>query len=332
MWLLSTDRAELKYYSTPESVPGGYAILSHVWEETEQTFQDVQALRSHWKRKPRSRTCTKIKQFCKLAQRHGYKWVWIDTCCIDKTSSSELSEAINSMFRYYALSRACYAYLSDVPSDCLLQEIFSDFWRSLWHTRGWTLQELLAPRLVIFLSREWKVLGTKAELAGVLERITGIPKGVLWLEEELADISLARRMSWAANRKTTRPEDEAYCLMGIFGINMPTLYGEGKNAFQRLQEEIMKQSPDTTLFAWGALWRGQDEYMAERGLTHAHGHSEHSYLFARSPAAFSECGDCSFTPPRTLDPVSSVTHLPRIYSFGVHHRRHRRVLRVYPHS
>lgn len=304
MWLLSTDRAELKYFSTPESVPGGYAILSHVWQGTEQTFHDIQALHSRWKRKPRSRACAKIKQFCKLAQRHGHQWAWIDTCCIDKTSSSELSEAINSMFRYYALSKVCYAYLSDVTSDCPLQELFSDFWRSLWHTRGWTLQELLAPRLVIFLSRDWEVLGTKAELAGVLERITGIPKSVLWLEEELADISIARRMSWAAKRKTTRPEDEAYCLMGIFGVNMPTLYGEGQNAFQRLQEEIMKQSPDTTMFAWGALWRGQDAYSIERDQTHEHGHSEHSYLFARSPAAFSECNECSFSPLRGSSTVS----------------------------
>ena len=304
MWLLSTSRAELKFFVTPESVPGGYAILSHVWDQTEQTFQDVQALRSRWRRKPRTRVSTKIKQFCKLAQRHGYQWAWIDTCCIDKTSSSELSEAINSMFRYYALSQVCYAYLGDVASDCPLQELFSEFWRSRWHTRGWTLQELLAPRLVVFVSRDWKVLGTKAELADVLDRITGIPKRVLRLEEELEDISIAARMSWAANRKTTRPEDEAYCLMGIFGINMPTLYGEGQNAFQRLQEEIMKQSPDTTLFAWGSLWHGQDDALfRSRDPDEAHDHSDGSYLFARSPSAFHECSECFFEPWRA--PISS---------------------------
>ncbi|KAI0753170.1 heterokaryon incompatibility protein-domain-containing protein [Daedaleopsis nitida] len=297
MWLLSTSRAELHFFNTPESVPGGYAILSHVWDQHEQTFQDVRALRSRWRRKPRARTSAKIKQSCKIAQRHGYRWVWIDTCCIDKTSSSELSEAINSMFRYYALSRVCYAYLRDVSSDCPVQELFSDFWRSLWHRRGWTLQELLAPRLVIFLSRDWKVLGTKAELADVLCRITFIPRSILRLEEEIGDICIAQRMSWAANRQTTRPEDQAYCLMGIFGINMPTLYGEGENAFQRLQEEIMKQSPDTTLFAWGALWHGQPDSFPTHDGTHRH--SDYSYLFARSPSAFSECSESSFSPPRS---------------------------------
>ncbi|KAI0359555.1 HET-domain-containing protein [Trametes cingulata] len=256
MWLLSTDRAELHFFAGPEAVPeGGYAILSHVWVTgEEQTFQDLQAIRqtcAQTGENPRDLVCAKIRECCILAERHGFGWVWIDTCCIDKTSSSELSEAINAMFRYYTLAEVCYVYLRDVPSDCVLKEPDSAFRKSRWHTRGWTLQELLAPALVLFMSSEWKLLGTKTELAPLLQEITGIDCDVLLLLKSLETVGVARRMSWAAYRHTTRLEDEAYCLLGIFGISMPTLYGEGRRAFRRLQEEIIKNSIDTSIFAWG---------------------------------------------------------------------------------
>ena len=258
MWLLSTDRAELHYFNSPEDVPSGYAILSHVWDTSpyppEQTFQDVKAVqkrcRQWFNANPRTFVSDKIKQCCLLAARHGHKWVWIDTCCIDKSSSAELSEAINSMFRYYARADVCYAFLADVSAHDESTRA-SSFRHSAWHTRGWTLQELLAPEVVLFVSRELTPLGTKADIAGLLEEITGVPAAVLRLEQRVADASIAQRMSWAAWRSTTRVEDKAYSLMGIFGVNMPTLYGEGERAFQRLQEEIMKQSTDTSLFAWG---------------------------------------------------------------------------------
>ncbi|KAI0692858.1 heterokaryon incompatibility protein-domain-containing protein, partial [Cerioporus squamosus] len=245
MWLLSTSRAELKYFVSPESV-GGYAILSHVWNDNEQSYQDIQTLRAlcaQTGQNPRGLASDKIRRCCELAERHGYLWLWIDTCCIDKMSSAELSEAINSMFRYYSLAGICYAYLEDVPSS-------RDFKKSRWHRRGWTLQELLAPRLVLFVSRSWDVLGSKTDMAAVLEECTGIPGTVLQFERRVADMSIAQRMSWAARRSTTRVEDEAYCLMGLFGVHMPTLYGEGRAAFQRLQEEILRRHSDTTLFAW----------------------------------------------------------------------------------
>ncbi|KAH9935226.1 HET-domain-containing protein [Epithele typhae] len=256
MWLLNTDTATLKYFNSPEDVQGGYAILSHCWDQhrAEQTFQEIVAIKQRaelLRLNPRRFVSPKIRDFCKLAAAHGYRWAWVDTCCIDKTSSTELSEAINSMFRYYALSQACYVYLSDVSSKCDLGSESSEFWESRWYRRGWTLQELIAPRFLVFLARDWTVLGTKVELAPVVEKITSIPASVLKFEQDLAEVSVARRMSWAGTRWTTRVEDEAYCLMGIFGVNMPVLYGEGSNAFYRLQEEVMRSLTDSTLFLWG---------------------------------------------------------------------------------
>ncbi|EIW78783.1 HET-domain-containing protein [Coniophora puteana RWD-64-598 SS2] len=249
MWLLSTDRAELRFFVSPDRVDGGYAILSHVWGDNEQSFQDVQAFQDG--RNPRDLVSDKIRECCLLAERHGYKWVWNDTCCIDKSSSSELSEAINSMFLWYSRADICYAYLQDVSSDA--PDIKPRFRESRWYTRGRTLQELIAPDLLIFVSAEWEILCDKAEEASLVAEITKIPEAVLRKEVELDDISVAQRMSmsWAATRETTRVEDRAYSLLGIFGVNLPTLYGEGPEASRRLQEEIMRTSIDTSLFAWG---------------------------------------------------------------------------------
>ncbi|RDX40567.1 HET-domain-containing protein [Lentinus brumalis] len=256
MWLLSTDRAELHLFSSPEEIDDGYAALSHVWDKTEQSFQDVRKIQERCASdgtNPRDFVCEKIRRCCELAESHGYKWVWIDTCCIDKTSSTELSEAINSMFRYYALSSICYGYLRDV--ECA--EDYDDFkWRqrllrSIWFQRGWTLQELIAPRFFLFVSKSWEVLRSKADLASDIQKATRIPAAVLRIEISHTTYSISQRMSWLGLRKTTRLEDEAYCLLGIFDVHMPALYGEGGNAFQRLQEAIMRQSVDTTLFAWG---------------------------------------------------------------------------------
>lgn len=171
---------------------------------------------------------------------------WIDSCCIDKTSSAELSEAINSMFDWYRNSQACYAYLSDVNSPCddpksLTESLES----SKWFTRGWTLQELLAPRWVEFFDLNWNTLGTKSSLQSEIEAITGISHLF-----DFRNACIAQKMSWASRRETTRIEDEAYCLMGIFEVNMPLLYGEGSNAFVRLQLEILKTSDDESIFAW----------------------------------------------------------------------------------
>jgi hypothetical protein len=171
---------------------------------------------------------------------------WIDSCCIDKSSSAELSEAINSMYKWYANAQVCYAYLSDVDVD---QNAESALRLSQWFSRGWTLQELLAPRVVQFYDKNWLEIGTKQSLSWLLAEITGIGSGSLSGDKVLTCI--AQKMSWAARRKTTRAEDLAYCLMGLFDVNMPLLYGEGgQKAFIRLQTEIMATTTDESIFAW----------------------------------------------------------------------------------
>lgn len=292
MWLLTTDRAELHFFSAPDEVPGGYATLSHTWSQHEQSFQNTNDLSHHCRQageNPRDLASPKVRESCMLAERYGYRWLWNDTCCIDKTNPAELSEALNSMFRWYAGAEVCFAHLEDVASDCDVKVRGSAFETARWHSRGWTLQELIAPSLVLFVSGDWTtIFGNKVELAPLLERVTGVSTRVLRREVHPSLIGVAERLSWAANRNTTRVEDEAYCLMGLFGISMPTIYGEGRQAFQRLQHEIMKQSFDTSLFAWG------DGFKLDQRITpelHS-GQSEktflpyHSYLLADSPKRF----------------------------------------------
>ena len=312
MWLLSTDRAELHSFHSPDIIPGGYAILSHVWGENEQTFQEIQQLQiacatssvdliAHHKYgpamslNPRDHVCEKIRKTCLVAESYGYNWVWNDTCCIDKSSSSELSEAINSMFRYYALAEVCLAYLADVPSSASFAGTSPEFRDSRWHKRGWTLQELIAPSFLVFLSRDWTYLGSKHELAPPLESITQIPAAVLRNEEEPSRFSIAQRMSWAKGRETTRVEDRAYSLLGIFQINMNTLYGEGPRAFVRLQEKIMKTSIDTTIFAWGLrlTWKSFSQVIETYPHHHAHPIPD-LYLLSTSPQEFSRARGIRF--------------------------------------
>ncbi|KAI1791123.1 hypothetical protein LXA43DRAFT_841956, partial [Ganoderma leucocontextum] len=241
----------------------------------------------------------KVRKCCIIAERHRLRWIWDDTCCIDKSSSAELSEAINSMFRYYSLAEVCYAYLADVPSGCFSDPDPKPFKRSKWHTRGWTLQELIAPACLFFLSQDWRNLGTKIDHASLLSSISHIPISVLRMESDVSSFSVASRISWAWNRATTRIEDRAYSLMGLFSVNMTTIYGEGERAFQRLQEDIMKQSLDPSLFAWDGFttWTGfrEDDIDLSLGsrLDQAcqdspcdrHG-SARAYLLARSPDHF----------------------------------------------
>jgi hypothetical protein len=224
-----------------------YAILSHTWGDDEILFQDMQGDRSVAKSKSGYK---KIKNSCARAARDGFDYIWIDTCCIDKSSSAELSEAINSMFRFYKLSDRCYAYLEDAhgtqPLRCYDDK---EVVRPYWYSRGWTLQELIAPANIHFYSHDWRFLGTKIDHILEISNITGVDTYAL-NGGNLARMTVARRMSWMAHRKTTRLEDMAYCMLGIFDINMPLLYGEGSKAFVRLQEEIIKVTDDQSLFAW----------------------------------------------------------------------------------
>lgn len=163
----------------------------------------------------------------------------------------KLSEAINSTFSWYQGAQVCYAYLSDVTWSPTGDSRRSRFTQSRWFTRGWTLQELLAPQTLIFYDAHWFPLGSKADRSLGIKAATGISAEYLTGKKRLHDASIAQRMSWAANRQTQRKEYIAYSLLGIFGVNMPMLYGEGAKAFIRLQEEIIKESRDLSIFAWG---------------------------------------------------------------------------------
>jgi hypothetical protein len=223
-----------------DKIPQKYAILSHTWEEEEVTFEDLQ-----------SGTGTKKAGYNKIrfcgeqARRDSLQYFWVDTCCIDKSSSAELSEAINSMFRWYRESTKCYVYLSDVSRTAVNTDNLA--WESLfpnskWFTRGWTLQELIAPTSVEFYSKEGELLGDKSTLEQHICEVTGIPAKAL-RGSPLSDFSITERMSWAERRETTCQEDKAYSLLGIFDIYMPLIYGEGKDhAFKRLREIINEYS------------------------------------------------------------------------------------------
>ncbi|KAI1271376.1 HET-domain-containing protein [Xylaria sp. FL0933] len=192
----------------------------------------------------------KIKRCCSLARSRGLQWAWIDTCCIDKTSSAELSEAINSMFAWYRDSEECYVFLHDVHltemprihgadgnldwmRDLSLDQAtaVNEFTKSRWFTRGWTLQELLAPKNVLFFNSLNDIIGTRIELAPFITTATRIQPEFLNGNQGLLEASIAQRMCWASSRTTTRVEDTAYSLLGIFDVNMPLLYGEGEKAF-----------------------------------------------------------------------------------------------------
>lgn len=248
-----------------------YAILSHTWGEGEVSFQDftrpdVQFMPGY----------AKIWRTCALAREAQIPYAWVDTCCIDKTSSAELSEAINSMFVWYARANITYVFLADWDGK---EESLSE---CRWFTRGWTLQELVAPENIEFYDASWIKRGTKQSLAELLTEITGIDREVLAVASRMYQIPVGCRMAWAAHRQTTRDEDLAYCLLGIFDVNMPMLYGEGKKAFIRLQEAILAQTNDLSLFAWTAssVENSTDKF---RGI------------LARSPDEFASIGELTLT-------------------------------------
>jgi hypothetical protein len=322
MHLLNVFTGRLEEYFGSQ-IPS-YAILSHTWGLEEVTFLDIQNISSGH---PNSSTGTatdhqahalsdssterkifeavhppsvqrksgyaKIRYACRQAILDSHTYVWIDTCCIDKSSSAELTEAINSMFRWYQDAAICYAYLEDIMLEKGADLTVDSICSSKWFTRGWTLQELLAPEEVKFFGSPgsfssagalWIPLGTKFNLADEITSATGIDQASLLVPGQLNQKSIAQRMSWAAKRRTTRPEDMAYCLLGIFGVTMPLLYGEGQVAFFRLQEEIMKYSDDQSLFAWST----------------SHGTQVQSGIFAPSPA--------NFETRRAIVPIRRRTH------------------------
>ena len=227
-----------------------YVVLSHTWGAAGQevTLQDFQSQVSE--NQTAKAGYAKIRFCSHQAAQHGYEYVWIDTCCIDKTNNVELTEAINSMFRWYREAARCYVYLSDVKvGDLQNNDWQDDFINSRWFTRGWTLQELLAPKSVEFFSSDGIRIGDKSSLEKDIHRITGIPIDAL-RGRSLSDFSVSERISWATKRTTTRKEDEAYSLLGIFDVYMPLIYGERERALERLREQIDRsiQGTNTTPF------------------------------------------------------------------------------------
>ncbi|KAH7174864.1 heterokaryon incompatibility protein-domain-containing protein [Fusarium flagelliforme] len=250
MRLINTTTLEVEEFfdvSIPE-----YAILSHTWGDGEVSLQDW-VDRKNRRFKPGFQ---KIIWACTQAVKDQLGHVWVDTNCIDKSSSAELSEAINSMFKWYRRSAVCYVYLEDVPAltldECAMPD--SAFRRAKWFTRGWTLQELIAPPNVTFFSSDWTTIATKSKLAPCITEITGIPwscllRGRLSKSHPLRKYSVDQRMSWASGRSTTRIEDQAYSLLGLFDISMPLVYGEGHEAFTRLLGQIIQKYADQSFFA-----------------------------------------------------------------------------------
>ncbi|KAK4455221.1 heterokaryon incompatibility protein-domain-containing protein, partial [Podospora aff. communis PSN243] len=238
MFLINTVTCELENMCGREPMPR-YAILSHTWDRDEISFQDLESGAASTGRQG----YRKVMEACRLARDEGLNYVWIDTCCVDKKSSAELSEAINSMYRWYHDASVCYAYLADLSPG-------EDFQKCRWFSRGWTLQELIAPQELRFYDSHWNLRGAKKEMTTLLSDITKIRKEVLEDSDEVHCVPVAEKMSWAAGRETSRPEDMAYCLLGIFDINMSLLYGEGPRAFRRLQERILHRTNDMSLLAW----------------------------------------------------------------------------------
>jgi hypothetical protein len=304
MWLIDVNTLKLYEFMGSQLLQVEYAILSHTWGEEEVTFQDMEHLNKTVRSK---KGFPKILHAAKRAKEDGLNWVWVDTCCIDKRSSAELSEAINSMYMWYHRSSICYAYLVDVDSQPPVENDATMFVQSRWFTRGWTLQELIAPRQVTFYAKDWVRIGEKllalpsASIVpnmlwgekgkSALCRASGIPRALLFEGRPKEQYSVAQRMSWASKRACTRVEDTAYCLLGLFGINMPLLYGEEEGAFVRLQEEIIKATDDHSIYAWTI----PHDVLRGPGITEPHlGWTPHPIL-ASSPRYFLKGGNLVVT-------------------------------------
>ncbi|KIK28106.1 hypothetical protein PISMIDRAFT_605388 [Pisolithus microcarpus 441] len=301
--IIQQVESQIQIFAVCDDATTRYCILSHRWiEGQEVNYEQMKDLAKsdsvyeilNWQ------GYQKILKACSVADGL-FEYLWVDTCCIDKRSSSELSEAINSMFRWYKNSSRCYTYLhdtSDFPIDPDLANFPDSNGWPQWFSRGWTLQELIAPDDLQFFSRDWKGIGNKRSRATELKRITGVPVRVLADGLSSYAPSFAEIMSWAAERRTTLVEDEAYSLIGLLSINMPMLYGEGKKAFQRLQLEFMRITNDQSVFAWRATKVGSTKggestdggNIQEMGWT--------SGVLPDSPVAFKGCHDIIQMAPR----------------------------------
>jgi len=258
-----------------------YAILSHRWCEGEVSFEVMNNLT---KDKLQNDSGDKLVGSCKVARDEQIKWLWIDSCCIG-VDAGERKHAINWMYRWYRCSKTCYTYLHDVV-DNFLSKANCNTKSPEWFSRGWTLQELIAPTVLKFFNRSWQEIGDRSSLASILNSITRIPEDVLQADgpgdpRQLTErFGVARIMSWAADRKTSQPEDRAYSLVGLFGVHLEAFYGEEDGyAFRRLQEALIKEYGDQSIFSWS-------------------GQRKTGSVLADSPSDFRNCSDViKWVPP-----------------------------------
>ncbi|KAK6216244.1 hypothetical protein LQW54_003633 [Pestalotiopsis sp. IQ-011] len=257
-----------------------YAILSHTWisPKDEITYQDFKQRKSDIENDIfKQKGWAKLRRYCDRAARDGWEWAWMDTCCIDKTNPADTQEAINAMFRWYQNAGTCYAYLDDVDVDKVVDcpkfdlddiagrdnvadpasfphlALKTFLIKAKWFTRGWTLQELLAPPYLVFVDQAWRRIGTRESWADEIKQASRIEARHLtnFSPTDFISCSIAMRFSWASSRFTTVEEDETYSLLGLFGISLPLIYGEGRwRAFNRLQRELITVYNDDSIFAW----------------------------------------------------------------------------------
>ncbi|KAH7001125.1 hypothetical protein EDB80DRAFT_721522 [Ilyonectria destructans] len=277
MLLLDIATRKLLHHGPATGWPA-YAAVSHCREDTEITINDLHSLDTQdLKADSKRASFAWINRACSEARAFGVGKLWVDSLCIDRSSTAALSEAINSMFQIYQGSEVCLVHLSDIDSEKNpLDNPGHHIQHSRWTSRVWMLQELIASENLQFYDNQWKRVGNKKSLLSFLSRLLQVDRVVLENSEYLLQFPIGQRMCWASRLSAIRQEDVAYSLLGIFGVSMTILYGEGERAFIRLQEVILQDTDDATLFAWKSA--GDEPY---RGLF-AHSPSEYKHFGAQS--------------------------------------------------
>ncbi|KAF5366175.1 hypothetical protein D9758_005813 [Tetrapyrgos nigripes] len=295
--LVNTHTCRLVDFSENGPTPP-YAILSHRWVLGEEvSYQDYLESRPETKKKLGYR---KIQRACMQARADGFDYIWMDTICINQGNHDEVARNVNGMYSFYQHSEVCYAYLTDVYKlkDGAVADLIARMWSSGWFQRGWTLQELVAPRNVLFFSAGWETIGYRHLLKFGISRLTGIPPAVLDGSRPIEDIDIQERMTWCAGRQTTRPPDLAYCLMGILGVSMTPDYSEdARTAFKRLQIALVQSYPDRFM-----EFKGDDIYTMllsqNMRIRVQSSYNESSIVTSDSPASPTSLDKYSLSPPK----------------------------------
>ncbi|KAF1823925.1 uncharacterized protein K489DRAFT_429954 [Dissoconium aciculare CBS 342.82] len=294
MRLLNTETLQLSNDSAHPATHQ-YAILSHRWQQPEVTFAELNGDPNYLKNDAlQTPSAKKIRQACQVARHRDppVEWIWIDTCCIDKSNAVEEGRCINSMMEWYSKSSVCITFLYDVDG------LSTNHPRSEWFDRGWCLQELVAPRYMEFFGRNWNFIGVKHQLANELQHWSGIETKYLTGQAHFSDASVATRMSWMAGRTTTVVEDIAYSLLGLLGVYLAPQYGEGVQAFARLQKTLLETSLDESLFAWTIPQHGLQCYRS-LGSSIAWAPKEWG-LLAPSPDCFAQSAGIVVDPSKVV--------------------------------